>query len=437
VRFRASDVATATRGRLVGPDAELTGAAFDTRTLRPGELFVPVVAARDGHDFIPAAVTSGAAAYLTSRPGEPAGIPAIEVADTGDALLALAGWARSSLAGVEVVGVTGSVGKTSTKDLIAAALAVERRVTANDRSFNNEQGLPVTILGAADDTEVLVLEMGMRGIGEIARLASVARPGVGVVTGVAPAHTERVGGIEGVARAKGELVDALPADGTAVLNADDERVAAMARRTTATVVSFGWSPTADVRISALQLDARARPRFDVHTPWGDVGVALSVSGTHMAANAAAALAVAGMLGVDVAAAAAALTTARLSTMRMQLVEAAGGGVVINDAYNANPTSMRAALDTLARVDARRRVAVLGLMAELDDPDGAHREIAEHASQLGIELVAVGTDRYGCAAVAPECVADLVGPVEPGVAVLVKASRAAQLETVAEALIDAR
>jgi UDP-N-acetylmuramoyl-tripeptide--D-alanyl-D-alanine ligase len=390
VRFRASDVATATRGRLVGPDAELTGAAFDTRTLRPGELFVPVVAARDGHDFIPAAVTSGAAAYLTSRPGEPAGIPAIEVADTGDALLALAGWARSSLAGVEVVGVTGSVGKTSTKDLIAAALAVERRVTANDRSFNNEQGLPVTILGAADDTEVLVLEMGMRGIGEIARLASVARPGVGVVTGVAPAHTERVGGIEGVARAKGELVDALPADGTAVLNADDERVAAMARRTTATVVSFGWSPTADVRISALQLDARARPRFDVHTPWGDVGVALSVSGTHMAANAAAALAVAGMLGVDVAAAAAALTTARLSTMRMQLVEAAGGGVVINDAYNANPTSMRAALDTLARVDARRRVAVLGLMAELDDPDGAHREIAEHASQLGIELVAVGS-----------------------------------------------
>ncbi len=437
VRFRASDVAAATRGRLVGPDVEVTGAAFDTRTLRPGELFVPLVAARNGHDFIAAAVAAGAAAYLTSRPAEPAGIPAIEVADTGDALLALAGWARSRLAGVEVVGVTGSVGKTSTKDLIAAALGVERRVTANDRSFNNEQGMPVTILGAAADTEVLVLEMGMRGIGEIARLAAVARPGTGVVTGVAPAHTERVGGIDGVARAKGELVDALPADGTAVLNADDERVAAMARRTAATVVSFGGSPAADVRISDVRLDQLARPRFAVHTPWGDVEVALSVSGTHMAANAAAALAVAGMLGVDVAAAAAALGSARLSAMRMQLVEAAGGGVVINDAYNANPTSMRAALDTLARVDARRRIAVLGLMAELDDPAGAHREVAEHARQLGVELVAVGTDHYGAATVAPERVADVVGPVEPGVAVLVKASRAAQMERVAEALIGAR
>jgi UDP-N-acetylmuramoyl-tripeptide--D-alanyl-D-alanine ligase len=436
VRFRASDVAAATRGRLVGPDTDIVGAAFDARTLCPGELFVPLVAARDGHEFIPQAIAAKAAAYLTSRPAEPTGIPAVEVADTADALLALAGWARTRLAAVDVVGITGSVGKTSTKDLIAAALAVERRVTANERSFNNEQGMPVTILGAADDTDVLVLEMGMRGIGEIARLAAVARPGVGVVTSVAPAHTERVGGIEGVARAKGELVDALPADGTAVLNADDALVAAMARRTTATVVTFGWTDRADVRIADLRLDALARPRFAVRSPWGDVEVALRVSGAHMAANAAAALAVAGMLGVDIVAAGAALATARLSAMRMELVPTAAGGVVINDAYNANPTSMRAALDTLARMDASRRIAVLGLMAELDDPAGAHREIAEQAGRLGIELVAVGTDLYGPAPLAPERVPEALGTLGKGVAVLVKASRAAALEAVAEDLIRA-
>jgi UDP-N-acetylmuramoyl-tripeptide--D-alanyl-D-alanine ligase len=437
VRFRASDVAAATRGRLVGIDAEISGAAFDTRCLRPGELFVPLVAARDGHAFITDAVAAKAAAYMTNRPAEPMGIPAIEVADTADALLALAGWARSRLAGVTVVGITGSVGKTSTKDLVAAALAPERRVTANERSFNNEQGLPVTILGAADDTEVLVLEMGMRGIGEIARLAAVARPEVGVVTCVAPAHTERVGGIEGVARAKGELIDALPADGTAVLNADDELVAAMSRRTAATIVTFGRSATADVQISGLRLDPLARAHFEARTPWGDVEVALGVSGAHMAANAAAALAVAGMLGVDLAAAAQALGTAPLSAMRMQVVPAAAGGVVINDAYNANPTSMSAALDALAVVDAERRIAVVGLMAELDDPIAAHREIAAHAGRLGIELIAVDTDRYGVAPVAREQIADVLGPIGPGTAVLVKASRAVGLEELAERLIKGR
>jgi UDP-N-acetylmuramoyl-tripeptide--D-alanyl-D-alanine ligase len=437
VRFRASDVAAATRGRLIGPDAEISGAAFDTRTLRPGELFVPLLAARDGHEFIAAAVAGKAAAYLTSRPAEPVGIPAIEVADTGDALLALAGWARSRLTAATVVGITGSVGKTSTKDMVAAALAAERRVTANERSFNNEQGMPVTILGAPDDTDVLVLEMGMRGIGEIARLAAIARPLVGVVTCVAPAHTERVGGLDGVARAKGELVDALPPDGAAILNADDELVAAMARRTAATIVTFGRSATADVRVTGLRLDPLARARFEARTPWGDVDVALGVSGAHMAANAAAALAVAGMLGVDVAAAAEALGSARLSAMRMQVVPAEGGGVVINDAYNANPTSMRAALDALAVVEAQRRIAVLGLMAELDDPVAAHREIAAHAGRLGIELIAVGTERYGVTPVAPEVVPDVLGPIPAGTAVLVKASRAAGLEVLAEHLINSR
>jgi UDP-N-acetylmuramoyl-tripeptide--D-alanyl-D-alanine ligase len=360
-------------------------------------------------------------------------VPGIEVADTGDALMALAGWARSRIT-VPVVGITGSVGKTSTKDLVAAALRSKLRVAANERSFNNEQGLPVTILGASDDTEVLVLEMGMRGIGEIARLCAVARPDVGVVTAVAAAHTERVGGIEGVARAKGELIDALPDHGTAVLNADDALVAAMAGRTSATVVTFGRSPHADVRVESVRLDGLARPTFVARTPWGDVTLTLAVSGAHMAVNAAAALAVAGGLGVDIDDAGDALGAAHLSPMRMQVVPTAAGGVVINDAYNANPTSMRAALDALVGVDAQRRIAVLGLMAELDDPDAAHREVAEYARALGVEVLAVGTDRYGSDPLEPDDVAVVLGPVDAGTAVLVKASRAAGFESIVEALL---
>jgi UDP-N-acetylmuramoyl-tripeptide--D-alanyl-D-alanine ligase len=441
VRIRASEVAAATRGHLAGPDVEITGAAFDSRSVHPGDLFVPIVAARDGHDFVADAIAAGAVAYLTSRPALAASayastVAAIEVADTGDALMALAGWARTRLPAT-VVGVTGSVGKTSTKDLVAAAVAVDRRVAANERSFNNEQGLPVTIVGAPEDTEVLVVEMGMRGLGEIARLCAVARPDVGVVTGVAAAHTERVGGLEGVARAKGELVDALPADGTALLNADDEAVAAMAGRTSANVVTFGRSEHADVRIDHLQLDGLARPRFVAITPWGTVPVTLAVTGAHMATNAAAALAVAGVVGVDLTRASAALGSAAVSSMRMQVVRVDAGGVVINDAYNANPTSMRAALEALANFDARRRIAVVGLMAELDEAASAHREIAGHAEGLGIELIAVGTDLYGVAPVEQDDVVAAVGPVEAGTAVLVKASRAVGLEAVAAALIRQR
>jgi UDP-N-acetylmuramoyl-tripeptide--D-alanyl-D-alanine ligase len=417
----------------VGPDVELTGAGFDSRSVQAGDLFVPIVAARDGHEFIADAVAAGAAAYLTSRSAESLSAPGIEVADTVDALMALAGWARARVT-VPVVGITGSVGKTSTKDLVAAALRSKLRVAANERSFNNEQGLPVTILGASDDTEVLVLEMGMRGIGEIARLCAVARPEVGVVTAVAAAHTERVGGIEGVARAKGELVEALPGSGTAILNADDALVRAMGGRTGATVLTFGHAPLADVRVEGVQLDELARPRFVARTPWGEVTVTLAISGAHMAANAAAALAVAGVLGVDVGDAADALGAAHLSPMRMQVVPTAAGGVVINDAYNANPTSMRAALDALLGVEAQRRIAVLGPMAELDDPDVAHREVAAYARALGIELIAVGTDRYGSDPVDPNDVLGVVGPVDGGTAVLVKASRAAGLESVAAALV---
>lgn len=397
---------------------------------------MPIVAGRDGHDFVADALAAGAGAYLTSR-GVEVGlsdapdVTAIEVPDTAAALVRLAAWARGRHGG-PVVGITGSVGKTTTKDLVAVAVGRARRVAASERSFNNEQGLPVTILGAADDAEVLVLEMGMRGFGEIARLCEIGRPTVGVVTAVGYSHTERVGGIDGVARAKRELVESLEAGGTAVLNADDERVAGMAAHTRAHVVTFGHDARADVRITDLDVDDLARPSFSLETPWGRERVTVPVSGVHMATNAAAAVAVAGVLGVPIEAAVHGLTTAAVSSMRMETGRAPGGALVVNDAYNANPTSMEAALRSLAAVRAARRVAVLGVMAELDDPDAAHLRIARLAAELGIEVVAVGTPLYGVTPVDDPVRA--LGAVGHGDAVLVKASRVAGLERVAQALL---
>ncbi len=307
MRFSARSAAEACGGRLVGEDIVLDGASFDSRTLRPGELFVPIVAAHDGHDFIAAALAAGAPAYLTAGPI--VGVAtAIVVSDTADALTDLGRWARDRLAsgvGRRVVGITGSVGKTSVKDLAAAAVGGRWRMAANPRSYNNEQGLPVTLLDAADDSEALVLEMGMRGPGEIDRLCEIGRPSIGVVTVVAPAHTERVGGLDGVARAKAELIDALPADGMAILNADDPRVLAMAGRTSARRLTFG-GPVSGADVAVADLSPRATrpvPSFTVGTPWGSVDVGLTVPGAHMAINAVAALAVALVCDVPLEAAA--------------------------------------------------------------------------------------------------------------------------------------
>ncbi len=427
----ASEAAAGIGGRLLGPDLEFDGASFDTRSLAPGQLFVPIVAERNGHGFIGEAYAAGAALHVTSEPDDfRRDHTSIEVADTATALMALAATARRR-SSARVVGVTGSVGKTSTKDLIAAACETQLRTAANERSFNNEQGMPITILNAPDDTEVLVLEMGMRGFGEISSLCEVARPEIGVVTAVGHSHTERVGGIEGVARAKRELVEALPKSGTAVLNADDHRVAGMSRYTGASVLTYGM--TGDVRIVDLELDSVARARFTVQTPWGTTRVELAVSGEHMAMNAAGAIAVAGALGVELDAAAAGLAHAGISGMRMAINELASGAVVVDDTYNANPTSMAAALDAVIAMEADRRFAVLGEMGELDDPGAGHREVARRAEALGVELIAVGTDLYGVRPTEHPIVA--LGDLGPGDVVLVKASRSAGLERIVAELAD--
>lgn len=409
----------------------ISGVSYDSRSLRPGQLFVPIVADRDGHDFIDAALVAGAPAYLTTGRVGSAGGTAIEVADTTRALLDLGAAMRRRLLD-RVLGITGSVGKTSVKDLAREVVSARWRTAASEKSLNNDWGLPATIVNAPDDTEALVLEMGMRGLGEIARLCSVARPTVGIVTRVAAAHTERVGGLDGVARAKGELVEALPASGCAVLNADDERVIAMRSRTSARVLSFGLDH-GDVRVTDLALDHLARPRFVLRTPWGTTTVSLAVSGVHMALNAAAAAAGGLVMDVPIDAIAPALAGATLSPWRMEMHRSRSGGVVLNDAYNANPASMRAALETLAALPAARRIAVLGVMAELDDPETEHRGVAAEARRLGVEVVAVGTDWYGMAPADDPL--SVVGAVDADTAVLVKASRVGGLERVAAQLVE--
>lgn len=419
-----------------GPDVEIDGVAFDSRALQPGQLFVPIVADRDGHEFIDAAFGRGAAATLTSGPRPTDGRTAVEVPDTLVALMRLASVQRHEFHG-QVIGITGSVGKTSTKDLAWAALAASKRTWANERSFNNEQGMPTTILNAPPDTEVMVLEMGMRGHGEIGELCRIARPTIGIVTRVAEAHSDRVGGIDGVARAKGELVDSLSPNGLAILNHDDVRVRAMAKRSLAPVVFYGegHDGAVDVRIGEVHLDDIARPTFRLDTPWGSTSVHLGVSGRHMVHNAAAALAAVAAAGGDLHAGAEALSDVGLTAMRMEVQRAASGVTVLNDAYNANPTSMRAALDALAAMPATRRIAVLGLMAEISDPEAEHRAMVEYARGHGIELLAYGTDLYGVPPVHdPAGALAAMGSLAGGEAVLVKGSRVVGLERVAAALL---
>jgi UDP-N-acetylmuramoyl-tripeptide--D-alanyl-D-alanine ligase len=431
----AADVAKATTGTLVGQNAHLSGVSFDSRNIRPGQLFVPIVAERDGHDFIEAALAAGAGAYLTT--GKTFGRTSITVPDTLAALLQLGAWGRNKLGAQidkRVVGITGSVGKTSTKDFIAAALGSTLRVAANERSFNNDQGLPVTILNAQDDVEALVLEMGMRGFGEISRLCSIARPSIGVVTRVASAHTERVGDIDGVARAKSELVMALDASGFAVLNADDERVVAMRSLTDATVITYGASSSADVRMNSCVLDDRACATVSIESPWGKASWKMNVPGEHMAHNAVGAIAVAGVLGLDLQRAADAISNSVLSEMRMQHRTARSGALIIDDSYNANPASMTAALHALSATKASRRIAVLGVMAELSEPEQDHSQISELAQKLGIEVLALGTDLYGVQSRTIDEITTMLSATENTAAILVKGSRVAQLEKLVSLLV---
>ncbi|MEY2433950.1 MAG: UDP-N-acetylmuramoyl-tripeptide--D-alanyl-D-alanine ligase [Acidimicrobiaceae bacterium] len=445
MRFSATEIARVVGGDLVSgatADADVAGVAIDSRLVSGGELFVPIVAERDGHEFIAVAVANGAVAYLTSNgpvPVDGAAL-AIKVNDTGRALLELGTAARSRLSaevGDRVIGITGSVGKTTVKDLTAAALAPRYTVQSSPRSFNNELGVPLTLANSPDDVEAVVVEMGARGRGHIAQLCDVARPTVGVVTTVALAHAEMFGTVDEVAAAKGELVESLPSNGTAVLNGDHPLVIGMASLAEARVLTFGLDTSGlDVTASAIELDDELRPSFHLHSPWGGADVSLPVRGVHQVMNALAAASAAMACGGLPEEVARGLANAVLSPWRMDLQRTARGAIVLNDAYNANPTSMEAALRSLAALPAVRRIAVVGVMAELGavGPD-EHRRIADLADDLGIELIAVAAPDYGVSLVRDiDGALEALGPLVADVAVLVKGSRVAGLERLVDQLL---
>jgi UDP-N-acetylmuramoyl-tripeptide--D-alanyl-D-alanine ligase len=462
IEMRLADVAAVTGGRLhrASGQERVTAVEFDSRAIAPGGLFVALPGERvDGHAYAPAAIAAGAAGVLAGREVDAPAVIAPPVArqsgtylDESDhdgagaavlsALAALAGHAVRALPTTTVVGVTGSSGKTSTKDLLAAVLAPLGPTVAPPGSFNNELGLPWTALRADAGTRHLVLEFSARGAGHIARLAAVAPPRIGVVLNVGRAHLGEFGSVGAIAQAKGELVEALPADGIAVLNADDPHVAAMAARTAARVVTFGRTD-AQVRAEDVRLDG-GRARFTLVAPAGRAPVALRLVGEHHVGNALAAAAVALELGGTPDGVAAALSAAEpVSKWRMEVTDRADGLTVVNDAYNSNPESMRAALAALAALGGgtRRTWAVLGRMAEQGDETGAvHAEIAAAVRELGIDrLVAVATADYPGAehaADVDEALELLRAEAGPGDVVLVKASRAVGLERVADGLLRA-
>ncbi len=441
-------IADVTGGTLHGdPEVVVSGdPSVDSRAVAPQGLFVAVAGEHvDGHDYAAAALSGGAAAVLASRPVDG---PSVVVDDVVVALGRLARHVVDRLDDLRVVGVTGSAGKTSVKDLLAHLLAGFGPTVAPTGSFNNELGVPLTVLRADASTRFLVVEMGARGIGHIRLLCGIAPPDVGAVLNVGSAHLGEFGSPENTALAKGELVEALGPDGVAVLNADDHRVAAMASRTRARVLTFG-APGADVSVSDVRLDDTGEVDLVVGHAGRTVPAHLPLLGAHQAANAAAALAVVAGLGLDVAAAVDALAGARpASPMRMQREVRADGLVVVNDAYNANPESAAAAVDALAALGAGRTTyAVLGEMLELGaDSETAHRELGEHAAARGVDhvlavgagasAVAVGAGERGVAVPDTDAaVAWLRERVGPGDAVLVKASRGSRLERVAEALLS--
>ncbi|HLN77369.1 MAG TPA: UDP-N-acetylmuramoyl-tripeptide--D-alanyl-D-alanine ligase [Nocardioidaceae bacterium] len=452
-----AEIAAVVGGEVHGDaDALVTAPAFvDSRSPHPGGLFLAFEGARvDGHDYADAAVAAGAVAVMGTRP---VGHPTVVVPDPLAAVSALARHVLAQLPEVRVVALTGSQGKTSTKDLLAQVLGAAGTTVATAGSFNNELGLPLTVLRADAETEFLVLEMGARGIGHLADLCEVAPPDVALVLNVGKAHIGEFGSQEAIAQAKGEIVDALPVDGVAVLNADDPLVAPMASRTKARSVTFGESAGSDVRLEHLELDELGRPRFDLVHEVHSAHVELALVGEHQAHNAAAAAAVGLAVGIPLDEIASALGQARASLWRMEVHERSDGVTVINDAYNANPDSMRAALKSLAAVGrgrgpGTRTIAVLGEMRELGDSSrDEHDAIGRLAVRLDIsQLVVVGeparpmhlgaclegswADESVFVADNDEALAWLRAHVSPGDVVLFKASRAAALETVAEALL---
>ncbi len=418
-------------------------AFFDGRQAVPGGLFVAFAGEHvDGHDYAGQAARAGAVAALGTRATV---LPTVVTEDSRIALQALATHVVAQLRDrLTVVAVTGSHGKTSTKDLMSAVLSTMNPTVATAGNLNNELGVPITMLRAETDTRFLVLEMGARRIGDISRLTGLVAPDIAVVLNVGQAHVGEFGSQAAIAAGKSELVQGMAPGGTAVLNADDPRVAAMRTLTDGPVLTFGRAEHADVRVREVTLDRLGRPSFTLQTMDDAVPITLPLVGAHQALNAAAAVAAGLAAGVPLGAAADALATATLSKWRMEVRELANGATLLNDSYNASPDANRAALDTLAAVEGRRRIAVLGEMLELGaDSETEHRTIGKYAATRADIVIAVGAGAHAIAAGAGDwsVAADdraaairwLRDHLTTGDVVLIKASRGAGLDAVADAL----
>jgi UDP-N-acetylmuramoyl-tripeptide--D-alanyl-D-alanine ligase len=464
----AQTIADATGGRLIAGlgTTVASDVVIDSRWATPGCAFVAIKGESvDGHDFCDAALERGARVLVVSRSAEDLaatlGVAAeleasvVEVPDTVRALQDLAAYHRSRLH-CEVVGVTGSSGKTTTKDFIDAILSTRLRTVSTEGNRNNQFGVPLTVLRASVDTDVLVVEMAMRGPGQISQLAEIARPTVGLITNVGTSHIELLGSQDAVASAKAELIEALPERGAVFLNGDDAYSEKLASASAAPVILYGLSSECRVTARDIAVDDESRASFTLVAPEGESHVALPVPGRHNVYNALAAAAIGLYLGITPEEIAGSLATATVSEMRMQVFTSASGVTVINDAYNANPVSMRAAVDTLAETTAAtRRIAVLGDMAELGSlTELAHFRLGEQVARLPIDiLVTVGPRavRIGdgaCAegmpqnavhqcGAAADAVRVLEGLLQPGDVVLVKASRVMGLESVVEGIVSPR
>ncbi|MGI9667986.1 MAG: UDP-N-acetylmuramoyl-tripeptide--D-alanyl-D-alanine ligase [Acidimicrobiia bacterium] len=433
------EITDAVGGRLVGDGSlSVSSVNTDTRDVLDGALFVALVGETfDGHSFTSNAIDGGATAVLVEEVAGCDAVPRVEVASTLDALLSLAAKRRSEIS-APVVAITGSAGKTSTKDLIAAGM---RDSWASPRSFNNEIGVPLTILATPNDATAVVVEVGSRGRGHIASLAKAVRPDVAVVTNLGVVHLETFGSTEILADAKYELVEMLHSEGTAVLPDDESR---LHRTQNPGTITFGAGPHAQIRIGAVSMNGEGYPSFDLMADGRSYPVSLSVAGSHQASNAAAAVGAAVSLGLDIESFISGMEHATGSAWRMDIHR--GSFTVVNDSYNANPQSVASALATLADMDGGRRIAVLGPMAELGSVcEDEHRKMGEVATEVGLDAVVVIGPDHGYGLGAPQLVrnatdleeaADTLHDIlEPGDVVLVKASRSAGLERLALALIE--
>jgi UDP-N-acetylmuramoyl-tripeptide--D-alanyl-D-alanine ligase len=450
--FTLDEIITATGGSLLQGDKEgsVSGIAIDSRKIQPGELFVAIQGENfDGHDFIAAAVAAGAGAVLASKPVTVASeVAAVRVADTLEALGAIARWHRRRFS-IPVIGITGSNGKTTTKDLVASVLAQQYPVIKTEGNFNNEIGLPLTLLRFNIDFRAAVVEMGMRGLGQIRRLAGIAEPNIAIVTNVGLTHLELLGTQENIARAKAELIESLPDDGLAVLNGDDPLVRSMRDKFNGRTILYGIEgPGLDYRAADIKIRDNGSI-FKIYARGEIIEAQLPVPGRHNVLNALASVAVGRELGVSGDAIRKGLAAPDLTGKRLNIIRR-NGLIIIDDTYNASPTSARAALDVLAATgEGRRKLAVLADMLELGPQAPAiHREIGEYAARNGIDRllaygdlareyvegfnrISKGHGEYFSAKLS--LIAELRSVIQPGDVLLVKGSRGMKMEDIVAAI----